>query len=95
MADQQKLDEIEAKIVAICAAHLKKESGLTPDASLIRDLGLDSLQAIELISEIETGFGIIIPSEMLPEIDTLRDLARVVNEAQIKKSNSKPPVDGH
>ena len=85
MPEQQKLDEIEAKIVEICAAHLKNDGGLTANSSIIRDLGLDSLQAIELISEIETGFGVIIPSERLPEIDTLRDVAGIVSEAQLKK----------
>jgi acyl carrier protein len=42
------------------------------------DLGLDSLAVMELASEVETRFGVSIPSDMYDRIITVEDLARAV-----------------
>jgi acyl carrier protein len=42
------------------------------------DLGLDSLAVMELASDVETRFGVSIPSEMYDQIQTVEDLARAV-----------------
>jgi acyl carrier protein len=42
------------------------------------DLGLDSLAVMELASDVETRFGVSIPSEMFDQILTVEDLARAV-----------------
>ena len=42
------------------------------------DLGLDSLAVMELASDVESRFGVSIPSEMFDRIQTVEDLARAV-----------------
>jgi acyl carrier protein len=42
------------------------------------DLGLDSLAVMELASDVESRFGVSIPSEMYERIQTVDDLARAV-----------------
>jgi acyl carrier protein len=42
------------------------------------DLGLDSLGVMELASDVESRFGVSIPSEMFDSIQTVDDLARAV-----------------
>jgi acyl carrier protein len=42
------------------------------------DLGLDSLAVMELASDVESRFGVSIPSEMYDRIQTVDDLARAV-----------------
>ncbi|HTB72913.1 MAG TPA: acyl carrier protein [Polyangiaceae bacterium] len=42
------------------------------------DLGLDSLAVMELASDVESRFGVSIPSEMYERIQTVEDLARAV-----------------
>jgi acyl carrier protein len=42
------------------------------------DLGLDSLAVMELSSDVESRFGVNIPSEMFDRIRTVEDLARAV-----------------
>jgi acyl carrier protein len=42
------------------------------------DLGLDSLAVMELASDVESRFGVSIPSEMYDRIQTVEDLARAV-----------------
>jgi acyl carrier protein len=42
------------------------------------DLGLDSLAVMELASDVESRFGVSIPSEMYDRIQTVDDLTRAV-----------------
>ena len=49
------------------------ENEVTPMAEFTRDLGADSLDAIELIMEFEKEFGITIPEEEAERITTVGD----------------------
>jgi len=44
--------------------------------SKISDLGIDSLSVMQIIGELETELGIMIPDEDLVEITTVGDLVR-------------------
>ena len=57
------------------------ESRATLDASLERDLGLDSLARVELISRIEDGFGVRLPEDTLSRAETPRDLLDALRSA--------------
>ncbi|MEE9494284.1 MAG: acyl carrier protein [Gammaproteobacteria bacterium] len=48
---------------------------LNEDSELVAELGLTSLQVMELIEQIEDHFDISIPLNILPDIRTIRDLA--------------------
>ncbi len=47
-------------------------------ASKISDLGIDSLSVMQIIGELETELGIMIPDEDLVEIVTVGDLCKKV-----------------
>ena len=49
---------------------------LTEDSDLVNELGLSSLQVMELIEQIEDRFDISVPLNILPDIVTVRDLAQ-------------------
>lgn len=49
-------------------------------ASVITDLGIDSLAMMEIIGQMETELGIMIPDEDLVELVTVGDLCRKVGE---------------
>src|SRR5450759_2413588 len=53
----------------------------TLDSSLERDLGLDSLARVELISRIEDGFGVQLPADTLSRAETPRDLLNALRSA--------------
>ena len=55
---------------------LNQDLVLTEDTDLIEEAGLKSLQVMELIVEIEDQFDISVPLNVLPDIRTVRDLAR-------------------
>ena len=45
----------------------------------IRDLGLDSLDLVEMIIEFQEKYGIEIPTEKMSQIKTIQDLLDVLN----------------
>ena len=52
---------------------------ITPETHLYADLGLDSLMAIEVLLFVEHHFGVSIPDEVAPELDTVGTLLREVD----------------
>lgn len=65
-------DNINAKIVNLLKEKLGvPETVLTPDASLERDLGIDSLDYAEIVMEMEQQFNIRIPDEDVSKLETI------------------------
>ena len=65
--------------------HISTITGLSAgeiadSASYIDDLGLDSLSILELTVDLEYTFNIKLPIEQLPEIRTVDDAVRIVQE---------------
>ena len=50
------------------------EEKLTPDADFFKDLGIDSLKAIEIVAAFEKKYRIIIPEKDIPNIRTLKQI---------------------
>ena len=50
------------------------------DAKIVEDLGADSLDVVELLSQLEDEYGIIIPDDEVEQLVTVADVA-----AQIEK----------
>jgi acyl carrier protein len=48
---------------------------ITEDTDLLGDLGLDSLQVMNLLLQVEDRFDISIPVNILPDVKTVKDLA--------------------
>ncbi len=53
---------------------------ITPDSKIVDDLGADSLDVVELLSQLEDEYGIIIPDEEVENLITVGDVA-----AQLEK----------
>jgi acyl carrier protein len=83
--EENELERTQQQIIEICRTRVPAGVSIGPETSLIRDLGLDSLQAVEVISDIESGLEVSIPSEVLPEIDTLADVAKLVVDIKSRK----------
>ena len=45
-----------------------------PEATFLEDLGADSLDAVEMVMEIESAFDISVPDETLEQLKTVQDL---------------------
>ncbi len=67
-------------------------AGVNPDDSLERDLGLSSLEQVELLSRIEKATGIRVSDTVLGAADTPADLARAVVAAEPEAAETLPPI---
>ena len=53
---------------------------ITPEANLREDLEIDSLDAVELIMNIESNYGITIEDDAIENIKTVGDIVNLVQE---------------
>ncbi len=66
------MDKVTEKIHRILIDKLGIEkSEITPDANLVRDLGIDSLDYAELVMEFEQAFNIRIPDNDAEQLTTI------------------------
>jgi acyl carrier protein len=61
----------------------KKKLELTESTSLVADIGLSSLEVMEYIEKIEDHFDISIPLNILPDVNTIGELATKVRELNL------------
>ncbi|MGE3274499.1 MAG: AMP-binding protein [Vicinamibacterales bacterium] len=67
-----------AAALPIVVARARAGSRVTPAANLELDLGLDSMERVELLTELERRFGVRVPRERAHEILTVRQLVEAV-----------------
>lgn len=60
----------------------KKPGEIHSDSRLVRDLGMDSILRVEVVSRIEEVFGIVLEERLLNDKTTLDDLEKLVQEAK-------------
>lgn len=70
--------EIFDRIVELIGPLNKKGMALGEDTSFARDLELDSLSVMDLVAAIEDEWDITLPLNMLPELETIGQLADAV-----------------
>ena len=61
----------------------KKKLILSESTDLVADIGLSSLEVMEFIEKIEDHFDISIPLNILPDVNTIGELARKVRELNL------------
>ncbi len=77
------VNEVSDRIIA----HVEQRLGrpvrgpVTPSSSLAADLNLDSMESLNLLSELEDHYGVTLPVQMFQRARTLGDVARGVAEA--------------
>lgn len=76
-------DDVFDEIVRLLAPFRKTPAPLTLDTDITRDLNLDSLAVMDFLMDLEERFDISIPLNLVPEIQTVGDLATTI--ARIRK----------
>ena len=75
------MSDIEAKVKNIIVDKLSvDEAEVKNEASFANDLGADSLDSLELITEFEKEFGITIPDDKSEKIATVGDAIAYIEE---------------
>lgn len=76
MAKAETLETIYALITPIN----KKGVKLAPEVTFAGDLELDSLTVMDLVADIEDEFDIILPLNLLPDLETIEHVADAVDK---------------
>ncbi|MDR0838115.1 MAG: acyl carrier protein [Oscillospiraceae bacterium] len=69
---------IETVTRAVAVRTGRDASEITPETDVREDLGMDSLDAVELIMELEDEFNVAIPSEKSADLKTVGEIAALV-----------------
>jgi long-chain acyl-CoA synthetase len=87
-------DPVVARILAAVREAAPHGSAVRPDSNLELDLGLDSMERVELLSKLEHEFGVDVPDEAAQGILTVRQLAEAINPlTRAEASPAQPAVD--
>lgn len=79
MAD---LENVEQDIRVLVAEILEEDdaAAIGGDANFIKDLGMDSMMALEILAGIEKKYRIAIPEDMLPKFTDINTTVALVKE---------------
>ena len=71
------LEKIQSMLAEALDLPIEK---VTADAKIVDDLGADSLDVVELLSQLEDEFGITIPDEEIEKLVTVADVASTLEK---------------
>ena len=72
------MSEVQDKVVEIVCNQLEiSKEDVTPDSSLVEDLGADSLDTVELVMAFEEEFGLEIPDDEAENITTIKKTTNI------------------
>ncbi len=74
MSNFDKIKEILVEKIGV------EEAKITENASLIEDLGADSLDAVEVVMDLETEFDITIGDDEAQSLKTVKDIVSIVDK---------------
>ena len=66
------LEKIQAMLAEALNLPIEK---IAPEAKIVEDLGADSLDVVELLSQLEDEYGITIPDDEVESLITVADVA--------------------
>lgn len=80
-------ENIEQSVKQLIANVIGREpEELKPEANFWKDLGVDSIKAIEITVALERQFKISVRDEQIPRIATVGDAINIVKQALEKKA---------
>ncbi len=71
-------DPVVSRALEVIAEAAKHKQNVRPDANIELDLGLDSMERVELLTHLEQIFGTEVPDEVAQRIYTVRELIEAV-----------------
>lgn len=71
------LEKVQAMLAEALNLPVEK---VTADAKIVEDLGADSLDVVELLSQLEDEFGVVIPDEEVENLVTVGDVATEIEK---------------
>lgn len=85
MADAGKGIDVEKDMRALVAEILESEPDqIDAKARFVKDLGMDSMMALEILAGIEKKYRIVIPEDMLSKFTDLETTVNLVTQILVK-----------
>ena len=72
------IEKLKQKILEVIAESTETELEVTEDTTLYEEMGLASVEAYVLLSDLEEAFGVRIPASALRNVRTTGDLCALV-----------------
>jgi long-chain acyl-CoA synthetase len=82
-----------ARILTIIRDAVPHGKAVRPDANLELDLGLDSMERVELLSRLEHEFGVDVPDDVAQQVLTVRQLVDAIDPAAAAGGTPAPAAD--
>lgn len=71
------------KVCNMLAEQLKIEADkITPEAEVVKDLGADSLDIVELMMALEDEYGVTLPEGKVESVKTVQDIVDMLEEIE-------------
>ena len=81
MPEAVNAENLEQEIRELVAEILEEEpENIAGDANFVKDLGMDSMMALEILAGIEKKYRIVIPEDMLPKFTDLNTTVALVKD---------------
>ena len=73
------------RVQAILAKQLRLDPAkITPESLIMKDLGADSLDILQLLMRIEDEYGLVIPDQALAKFETVGDVVSYLEKLETK-----------
>ena len=70
--------DLRSELFTLLRAHVDEQVQIGTTTTMCGELGLNSVELMELAAEIEDHFGVRLPDDILPELQTVGDMLRAV-----------------
>ena len=69
------------KVAELLASHLGIDaSSITLESDIVKDLGADSLDVVQLLMEMEDNFGIVVSEDDAASLKTVGDIVNLISK---------------
>jgi len=72
--------EILSQVIEIITPYNKKGLTVTGSTTFASDLELDSLTVMDMVADFEDDFDILLPLNILPDLETVADVAKAIED---------------
>ena len=79
MSQDLKTDEVTGRVLQIIATNQRKDISLVTIESSFEELGIDSMDAVNIVFELENAFNIQVPDDEMKNIRSVRDIVNGVH----------------
>jgi len=83
-------EEVTARVLRIIADNQRKDLSLVTVDSSFEELGIDSMDAVNIVFAIENEFNVNVPDEEMKNIRSVRDIVEGVHKLVAEKPPTGP-----